>query len=90
MNLGYCSYLKLWKPEEYAMINILLAGLISADTIITKQDAIHSKNELIKIQEALEQAKDIREYKKFKEIINTCIEICDKDIKNFEDEEKHK
>ena len=86
MNPGYCSYLRLWELEEYTMINLLLAGLISADTIITKQDAIHSKNELIKIQEALEQAKGIREYKKFKEILNTCIEICDKDIKNFEDE----
>ena len=76
----------IWRLEgnkkDSELLNLLIVSLISSDTLLTKQDCLKSKNEIMKMKEALEKVPSVREDRRafYNKLFMDSIEICDRDF----------
>lgn len=89
INLTIEQYADLWKSRgssedslEANLLNFMIVSFISSDTLLTKQDCLRSKNELIKMKTALEKEPSVKEDKReyYLKTLTDCIAICDRDF----------
>lgn len=91
MELTVEQYMDLWRSEgnknDSVLLNILIVSLISSDTILTKQDCLNSKRELLKLKEALEKVLDVKKdtAEQYMQQISRGIEICERDFRRLTD-----
>ena len=91
MELTVEQYMDIWRTEGNAkdsvLINILIVSLISSDTILTKQDCLNSKRELMKLKKALKKVPEVKKdtAARYMEILNNGIGICERDYKELPD-----
>lgn len=72
--------------NKYSLIYLIIGSKISADTLLTKEDCLESKEYLKMVDEAIDKSSEMSENDKnvFKKYIKDGIEICDKDYNRYE------
>lgn len=92
INLTVEQYADIWRAqgnsEDSLLLNFMIVSFISSDTLLTKQDCLNAKNELLKMKEALEKEPNIKEEKReyYHKTLVQCLEICDRDFASLPNE----
>ena len=89
LDLTVGQYIDIWVSEgnrkRSLFLDRLISGLISADKLITREDCMRSKKELLKLKEALDMTWRVRENnrQKYEERLDDFIKICDRIYKDL-------
>ena len=89
INMSVEDYKYIWETDgnkkDSFVINMMIAGLISADTLLTKADCVVAKRELMKMQQALQECEGIENEKRvmYEGLLEKSLFICDRDYKEL-------